>query len=223
MTPNLPPAGNVRLFKVRRWTTHANVECHGCRTPIPPGGAKSPSPHVEIVSMDLQRLVLCTGCAPSAWEGAELAYGRAACWTPRDGWNRDPASDAVAAAERITRTEANHARSEALIARHAAGHELHRRKRARRAKDVTEARAAAAAGALGLVPTDVRLAARALNVLDELRSMMVTAEADGFYDANEQTPLRDVDDVYVADEAQRWANRLLLRWHTGATTPHSDA
>ena len=171
--------------------------------------------------MDRQRLVLCTGCAPSAWEGAELAYGRPACWTPRDGWNPDPASDAVAAAERITRTEADRARSEALHARSAADYELHRRANARRAKAVTEARAAVA-GAPGVVPTDVRLAARALNVLDELRSIMVTAEANGFCGIDEHARLRDVDVVHLADEAHRWANRLLLRWHTDATTPHSD-
>ena len=145
MTPNLPPAGSVRHFRVRRWTTHTNLACHACRTPIPPGSAKTPSPHVEIDSMDRQRLVLCTGCAPSAWEGAELAYGRAACWTPRDGWNADPASDAVAGAERITRTEAKRAYSEALRARTAASNKQHRRAHARRAQAVTEARAAVAA------------------------------------------------------------------------------
>ena len=96
---------------VRRWTTYANLACHACRAPIPPGKAKSPSPYVEIESMDRQRLVLCTECAPTVWEGAELAYGRAASWTPRGGWNPDPASDAVAAAERITRAEASRARS----------------------------------------------------------------------------------------------------------------
>ena len=148
--------------------------------------------------MDLQRLVLCTGCAPSAWEGAEFAYGRAACWTPRDGWNPDPASDAVAGAERITRTEANRAYSEALHARTAA--EQHRRAHARRAKAVTEARAAVAS-APGVAPTDVRLAARALNVLDELRSIVVTAEASGSCGIDEHAPLRDVDVVCVADEA----------------------
>ena len=222
MTPHLPPADDVRSLNVRRWTTHTNLACHACRTPIPRGGLKSPSPHVEIVSMDRQRLVLCTGCAPPAWEGAELAYGRAACWTPRDGWNPDPASDAVAAAERITRTEANRARSEVLDARAVAAHEQHRRERARRAKAVTEARAAVAS-ALDAVPTDVRLAARALNVLDELRSTIVTAEDNGFCGGYENTSLRDVDIVYVADEAHRWANELLLRWHTEATTPHSDA
>lgn len=150
--------------------------------------------------MDLQRLVLCTGCAPFAWEGAELAYGRAACWTPRDGWNPDPASDAVAVAERIIRTEANRARSEALHARTAASNEQHRRAHARRAQAVTEARAAVA-GAPDVAPTDVRLAARALNVLEELRSIMVTAEASGFCGIDEHAPLRDVDVVYVADEA----------------------
>ena len=107
----------------------------------------------------------------------------------------------MAVAERIIRTEADRARSEALHAR-AAADEQHRRERARRAKAVTEARAAVA-GAPGVVPTDVRLAARALNVLDELRSIMVTAEANGFCGIDEHARLRDVDVVYVADEAHR--------------------
>ena len=59
-------------------------------------------------------------------------------------------------------------------------------------------------------------------MLDELRSIMVAAEDNWSCDDEEQTSLRDVDIVYVADEAQRWANTLLLRWYIDVTTPHSD-
>ena len=219
---DLPSVDNVRRFSVRRWTTRTNVACHACGTPIPPGGAKSPSPYVEIETMDLRRLVLCAGCAPSEWDGAGLAFGRAARWTPRDGWKPDPASEAVAAAERITRTEAGRAISEARNAQFAVEYERHQRESARRARAVMDARAVVA-NAPEVVPTDVRLAARALNVLDELRSTMVTAEAHGFYEGYGDTPLRDIDIAYVADDACRWANSLLMQWYTSATTPHSDA
>lgn len=219
---DLPPADNVRRFGVRRWTSRTNLACHACGTPIPPGRAKSPSPFVEIETMDLRRLVLCTGCAPSEWEGAGLAFGRAARWTPRDGWNPDPASEAVAAAERITRTEAGRVISEARNAQFAVEHERRLRESARRAKALMDARAVVA-NAPEEVPADVRLAARALNVLDELRSTMVTAEANGFYEGYEDTPLRGIDIAYVADDACRWANSLLVRWYTSAMTPRSDA
>ena len=80
----------------------------------------------------------------------------------------------------------------------------------------------AVADAPEVVPTDVRLAARALNVLDELRSTMVTAEAHGLYEGYGDTPLRDIGIAYVADDASRWANSLLMQWYTSAITPHSD-
>lgn len=67
----------------------------------------------------------------------------------------------------------------------------------------------------------MRLAARALNVLDELRSTMATAEAHGFHAGYEDTPLRDIGIAYVADDACRWANSLLIQWYTSAKTPHN--
>ena len=81
---------------------------------------------------------------------------------------------------------------------------------------------AVVADAPEVVPTDVRLAARALNVLDELRSTMATAKAHGFYEGYEDTPLRDIDITYVANDACRWADSLLIQWYTSDIAPHSD-